>query len=104
MAVVTGLLNEFNAVGSDGTLVQRVGMAVLNAAAAIVSEGSGVTNHTNRSTLAKAVAQPGAVFSTNGYAAAFADLILALGTTDPTSDTSVQSAVNSVWNVVAGGL
>ncbi len=101
MAVITGLLNEYTGATGDTTFLQRVEMAVLNAAEAIATEVGTTPNHTNRSALAKAVTQPGA---SSGYATAFAKLIMAQGTCDPAVDSNIQNLVNSVWNTVAGGL
>jgi len=111
VAATTGLAAQYSAATSDVTLIQRVEMAVLNAAQNIASEAVGSTpsandaaHRPNRMALAKAVTQPGA---SAAYGAQFCKLIFAVGTLDISGstfsqDTNIQNLVNACWNTVAG--
>lgn len=85
---------------SDATFDERVTVAVVNAAIAIVSEGTGTANHANRVALAKA-----ALNNPNPYGALFALGVVANQTLDDLTtitDATIQSTVNALWNGYAG--
>lgn len=88
--------------GQSPVFVERVQIGITNAAINITSEGSGVTNHANRSALAKQVLLNPAAFAPQFAWAVAANLVM--DTPNAATDTQISNAIGGIWNAFAGGL
>lgn len=87
---------------ADATFVQRVTVAVVNAAIAISSEATSTADHANRIALAKTV-----LANALPWGQDFALGVIANQAVDDPStitDAAIQSTVNALWNGFAGVL
>lgn len=93
------LAQEFTLI-TDGGLLQRVEMAAVASAIAILNEGTGVAFHTQRATFAKEV-----IAAPDATAKRLIVGVVADGTTDGTAtDAALQTRVNAIWNAYAGAV
>ncbi len=86
-------------IATDDSFKRRVQIAMLNAAIAISSEATATPNHTNRANYAKAVLN-----DPERYMPLFSLAICAFDATltSASPDASINTAVASVWNALAG--
>lgn len=84
---------------SNPAFVARVLAALALTAQQIGTEGSTVTNHQNRSTLATRVSN-----SPDSYSRAFALMLAAQSIDNSATDAQILSMISAVWNTEAGGL
>lgn len=86
---------------TDPNLPARVKQAVIAQAVVVSGEGSGVSNHANRSAYATAVLN----FMNNDRLNAWVAAVVSDGTTNAaTNDTDLQARVAALWNAFAGGV
>lgn len=78
---------------------QRVSIAVTTAAVAIASEATGVTDHTNRVLLAKAV-----LGNPLPWITPFAQACASQGLDQSSNDAAISNMIAAVWNGFAGAL
>jgi len=97
---VAGLLGQWDTAGDD-SFRRKVEVAMCAAAIAIQGEAPATANHANRAAYAKLVLNAPDI-----YAPLFSLAACAFDSTLTTvsADAAIQTAVNSVWNALAGTL
>lgn len=95
-------LTDSYTIGTNPAFVQRVTVAMLNAAVAITSESTTTADHTNRETLARAALLSPSQYGPMFALAVAANLALTPATLPGTTDAQVATSVSAVWNGFAG--